>query len=350
MKLPLKLDFNKKYVDFKRYYEEKSPYDMIIMCGAGGVGKTTNCILTALYELQKEKNENKVFYYIRRYKDETNGVKQILDKMLDDVVIKKLPYTGCYEWIFNGRILGYALTLSQQTKFKSKDFVNLASPLCIIYDEYCKEKDKIPYLPEEYNSLMRLCSTVARNNNFKLFLLANNVDPLNQINTTLGIPPYINGDTWDDKERRILYKLMKPSRQLLEEEKETTLYKITQNTIFNAYHYGNETLITKKLPIYDLKNNKDVFLMLRCVFNNCTLNIYIINKKNEIFCQLSNKRILDNKSFLIENFNEINTFEVRRLKNMNFSNVLANKYFNDKLYVDNNNTIFVLNKLIGLIK
>lgn len=258
---------------------------------------------------------------------------------------------GCFSWCVEDRIIGYCIPLSQQSKLKSKLFVNeFQEPLCIIYDEYCKEKDKIPYLPDEFTSLMNLASTVSRNKNFKMFLLANNVDPLNQINTTLGIPAFVNNGTWEDIERGILYKNLAPSKELLEVEKDTTLYKITKKTLFHTYHYGNDVLINKRLPIYNMNSNSECFLLLRVVFNNTTLNIYAIKKGNSLFCQLSNKKIIDRKSFLIESANEINTFEVRRLKQMTLSSMLAKAYFNDDLYVDSNNTIFVVNRLIDLIK
>lgn len=67
MKLTLKLKSNKMYIDFSRYYKSNCPYSFVIITGARGTGKTTNCLRQAIEELNKEENKYKVFYYIRRY-------------------------------------------------------------------------------------------------------------------------------------------------------------------------------------------------------------------------------------------------------------------------------------------
>jgi len=307
-----------------------------IVMGGRGIGKTTTLWNRALNESCFKNNE---FVYIVRTNDLTKLSKDLILKYLKPEYVVKKNITvkkfadGCYIWFSNKdkRILGYNLSLSSYYKFKSRlnfEKVSFAffDDAILLTSEYWK------YLPNEPTLLLELISTIVRlRNNFKIFISGNNVDLFNPYFEYFKIPFF--KDYYVDKKREIFCELPKNSPKLIELEKKTSFYKLVEGTQYGQYHYDNQLLIPNAKNITILKRTNDFKLYLRLIYNSYTLNIYLSNKNDLLYCEETKKVIKDSFSYILIENNEPNYFYSRQLReNGGYNLIFRNFYKNGIIY------------------
>ena len=264
MKLHLKLNNNNDtYYNCNKVYS----YDFALaqITGGRGIGKTTTFLIKALQNC----NKGEEFIYLRRYKPE---LKKFVNKgtihTINDEISAKGDGSGGYVFFAEDEICGYGIALSTATSYKSTDFSKVT---LVIYDEYTLPPGPYRYLQDEHELLLDFLSTVSRTRkNVRVVLLGNNVDMFNPHLRFYNVPSNIDG-IWFDKQRKLYVEFAKNSPKLLEMEKETPLYKLTQGTSYHEYHYDNKVLGAPQIT--PMKPPAQQSLFCRLVVDNNTINI-----------------------------------------------------------------------------
>lgn len=252
---------------------------MYIIMGARGIGKTTQYIGDCLSDFKMYGNE---FIYLRRYKTELAGAKDLLKFWIDDY-----EYTGdkngggCYTW--GGNVLGRAIALSVASNYKSG--FDFSKTTTIIFDEaILMNGGSRRYLKNEVEELFEFCSTVFRHRkNVKIVILGNNLSFFNPYIVYFNVK--IFKDKYIDKDKSLFIGYFKDSPKLRAIEETTPLYKLTMGTAYHDYHYNN-VVMSSEIVSYTQKSNSDK-IQCRIIYNNYTLNLYIRNGK--ILCEAVNK-------------------------------------------------------------
>lgn len=328
VKLPIKLRFDDGiHYNCNKYYS----YDVFFGCidGGRGIGKTTTFLIKGLMEC----NKGHEFIYMRRYKPEIKKfvTKDSMSPIIDNVLYKG-DGAGGYTAMFDGRILGYMLPLVTYRSYKSVDFSKVT---LIIFDEaFVRANNSYRYLVDEVTQFLEFISTVIRTRkNVKVVLLGNNEDMFSPYHTFFKIPMferyYINA------ERGIFCEHAKNSEALLEEEKQTGLFKLIQGTSYGDYHYDNKLLQSSNIVIEQKPPNAS--LMFRIVVEGQTLNMYTYmdNKKDmRMYCEHRDKVIKDNISYSIMEEGKINYLDADMFKKR-LKKYVSRFYFNEKITYSN---------------
>lgn len=327
MKLHLKLNNNNDiYYNCNKCYSYN--YFMNIIVGGRGIGKTTTFLIKALQNVAKG-NE---FIYLRRYKPE---LQEFVDKDKLGAIVDNVAYKGGkdgYTFIIEDTILGYGITLSTASKYKSSNFdkVNL-----IIFDEAVLPMGGMyRYLRDEMFTLLEFVSTVFRTRkDGKVIILGNNLDIFNPFFSYFNVPIFDN--IWTDKARGIYCELPKNSPKLLEMEQETGLYNLTKGTQYGDYHYDNKVLANVKVNTIPKPDN--VRLLTRAVMNGNTLNFYLFNDdKNDLclYCEFKEKPYTDNKSYVLLDGQRPNYHYVIEFRSK-FRSFFTRLYYDNRFYFNN---------------
>ena len=220
-----------KYVNVNRWYSYNG-LNIFIIVGGRGIGKTTGL---GIHVLQDFLNKGEEFVYVRRYIKELQKAKGFLAPIGNPEPKVIGLSTGAYMWTHNKTRLGYGLALSSQQSFKSGfDFRNVTT---LIYDEAILRRGGMyRYLDNEVEMLFELMSTIFRDRkNYRVFILGNNADVFNPYWEYFKIPNFERN--YIDKDRGLYCEKASNSPVLLEAEKDTPLYKLTQGTSYFKYHY-----------------------------------------------------------------------------------------------------------------
>ena len=282
--------------DYKTFYNIPKIYsydnlNFFIVIGGRGIGKTTGLSYQVISNYNKRGSE---FVYVRRYIQEIKKTKELFNSIAKGITTRGRA-NGAYEYIFKKKRIGYCIALTSQSTVKSGlDFTKVDT---MIFDECILPRGgAYRYLGNEIEMFLELVSTVFRaRKGYKVFLLGNNADIFNPYWDYFKIPTF--NDIYIDKERHLYCEKAKNSAQLLELEKETPLYKLTQGTQYWEYHYNNEVLVHGRMPRIVPKPMK-MSLLCRIVLNEYTLNIYRVKLTN-IYVEARNKVIKDKYSYVI---------------------------------------------------
>lgn len=333
MKLPLKLKQDGIHYSPNKCYSYNKFFNIIL--GARGVGKTTGYLIKALQNYNKDGSQ---FIYLRRYKPELS---EFISVGLLDTIADGIAYIGggktslkmIYQDPSTGEkdTIGYGMPLSAAVREKS---VQLPRVSTIIFDEaFLIRGANYRYLKDEVPALLNFVSTVFRTrDNGKVILLGNNDDLFNPYFEYFNLP--LIDDIYVDNDRGIYVEYTKPSPKLLEMEKKTGLYALTQNTNFGRYHYQNELFSTKSGTIIDKPANATLYI--KAVLDKRTLMIYKFYIKNELhfWCNSVEKMSDDNITYnLIEDGN-INYYYMELFKEK-FKNLLYINYYNNCVFYGN---------------
>lgn len=314
-----------KYVNVNRWFSYHGCNTFIII-GGRGIGKTTGLNVHNIKSFMSDGDE---FLYTRRYITELKKTKTMLNPLVSGTKCVGLGH-GLMQWENNGVRVGYGCALTAQQTFKSgTDFSKVK---VMVYDEaILPPGGAYRYLPNEIEMLFELISTVFRTRtDYKVFIIGNNADMFNPYFAYFNIPKFEN--IYVDRKRGLYCELCKNSPALLEAEKETPLYKLTQGTNYAEYHYNNAVLndSTGKIGV------KSSFAKLVCrfVYNTVTINFYR-QRWNQWFAELKDKPIKDDKSYILMENNKPNYLYITQLRKDDIAKLINVCYYNGYIYFDN---------------
>lgn len=138
-----------------------------------GYGKTYGAKERAIRNFIKKGEQ---FVYVRRYKTELKKVWKFFDDIKHAFPNNKFVVKGNI-FLIDDKICGYAIPLSTSLTEKSNPYPLVTT---IIYDEFIIDKGFMRYLDNEVEIFLELISTIVRKrDNWKCYLLANNVSEVN---------------------------------------------------------------------------------------------------------------------------------------------------------------------------
>ena len=338
--IPIALD-----IDYGTYWNPNRyfglPYNWYIIIGGRGIGKTTGCCLKAI---QGWNNREEEFVIVRRYKTELTKIKGIFDKICHGIVTQGLG-KGAFEYRFNGRRIGYGVTLAMQSSYKSGiDFSNVR---LMIYDEsILKPNGNLRYLRDEITELFELSSTIFRDRkDYRVFILGNNLDIFNPYFEYFEVPRF-NG-IWTDPDRGLYCELCRDKEAFMKKQLETPLAKLTKGTSYFDYHYNNDVLIPEEGNIGS-KGYGDKFIY-RLVYNGKTINMYF-HGEHELFAEMRDKAIVDDYSIVLMSNNKPNYYFIRNFKGSEIGTLTRMKWFKGEVVCDKPETSSVLGMIMEDIK
>ena len=340
MKLLIKPDYE-KYINVNRWFSYND-INFYVIVGGRGIGKTTGLGIHVLQDWIKDGSE---FVYVRRYIKELQKAKGFLAPIGNPEPKVIGLSTGAMAWVHNKKRIGYGLALSSQQSFKSGfDFRNVKT---LIYDEaILKRGGMYRYLDNEVEMLFELISTIFRDRTgYRIFILGNNADVFNPYWQYFKIPRFERN--YIDKERGLYCEMGSNSPVLLEAEKQTPLYKLTQGTAYFKYHYENE-ILGHKNEIRIAPKPMKCQLLCRLVANEYTLNIYRV-KIDEIYVEIRDKVIKDEVSFVIMSDMELNYYHVQELRNMDVFKFISHMYYLDGAIYESELAYAVMSNVMELL-
>lgn len=339
MNIKLKLN-NSKYLNMSKINSYQA--FMNIIMGGRGVGKTTQCVLQELINNKKYGYE---FIYLRRYKTETALQKELLNDFVDNVKFIGDKNNGGV-WKIKNHTIGYLMALSCQSKYKSVRFPKVKT---IIYDEgILLPGSTSRYLQDEITYLYELMSTVFRTRkDVRIYILGNNLDFFNPYMSHFKIKPFKN--IYFDKERGLFIQYYKNSQELVKEEQETPLYKLTIGTTYHDYHYNNEVLLDNNVELSQIKNSDKLWFILKV--NTYYINFYI-RSNNKLIVQDSEKDISGDTGvhlFIMLSSQEINYWDMKCFKNSKYYDALQYKYYKNEIDFTSQESSALLDMIIDVI-
>ena len=329
-------------VDFQTYWNPCRyfglPYNIFVIIGGRGIGKTTGMEYMSLKQWNKKQAE---FVILRRYKTELTKIKTAFDSMADGIITQGLG-KGAFEYRFNGHRIGYGLTLAMQSSYKSgMDFSKVNT---LIYDEsILKPNGNLRYLKDEMTELFELISTIFRDRtDYRVFILGNNLDIFNPYFEYFNVPKF-NG-IWTDDERGLYCELTKDKEAFVKKQQETQLAKLTKGTSYYDYHYKNEVLVPEVSNI-GVKGVDDKFIF-RLVYNSKTINFYF-HGEHQLFAELRDKAIVDDYSIVLMSNNKPNYYFIRNFKQSDLGNLVKMKHYKKEIICDTAECGSVLEMIMG---
>ena len=321
----------KKKIDTTKYYDihKVLSYNAFfnVSMGGRGIGKTTQL---KIWGVEHFKKTGKQFIYLRRYKSETSLLKNFLDDICDDVkFVGDKNDGGSFVW--NGYTIGYLKALSIAQNYKSNNFDDVD---LIIYDEaIIRQSLSQRYLKNEVELLFEFISTVFRNRfGCRVFILGNNLDFFNPYCEYFRVKVF--NKMYYDKNKSLYIEYCDIQPALKEIETTTPLFKLTQGTAYNKYHYENEVL-TNEMVDNTPKRQTDKCIF-RIILNDYTLNFYSRDNQR-ILIESKNKIIKDDLSMVIlENGNDINWYYFNYFKTKYLKYMLYMYYDKQCDFADNN--------------
>lgn len=325
IKLLIKPDFE-KYYNINRLFSYQDIHVYIVI-GGRGIGKTTSANIHNILDYMKNGNQ---FVYCRRYITELKKTKTMFDPIVSNKVTIKGYGHGAFEWDINGSRIGYGVALTAQQTLKSgMDFSKVTT---LVFDEaILPTKGASRYLPDEIEIFFELISTIFRDRkNYKIFVFGNNADIFNPYFSYFNIPSFERN--YIDKSRGLYCEKSINSPILLEAEKETPLYKLTQGTQYFEYHYNNEVLMGEVKNIGE--KSKQAKLVFRLILNDYTLNIYR-QELGTIFVELRDKIIKDELAYVILEDGNPNYHYMQVMKENGLLKFLTTCFYTDGVTYEN---------------
>lgn len=234
-----------KYYDYDRINSYNANFHMILT--NRGYGKTYGAKKRAIKNFLKKGEQ---FVYVRRYKTELKKIYKFFDDIKGEFPEVEFAVKGNSFYI-NKKLCGYAIPLSTSLIEKSNPYPMVTT---MIFDEFIIDKGYMRYLDNEVEVLLELISTVVRmRDNWRIYLLANNVSEVN---------PYFR--YFDIKlrqgERFTLFQdgvgIVERSTDdvFMDAMKETKFGKLIKNTKYSDYAIENKSLrdsdtFVQRLPL-----------------------------------------------------------------------------------------------------
>lgn len=229
-----------KYYDFTNLLSRNKFLNFIL--GHRGVGKTFRFKKWCLDDAIKN---GKQFVWVRRYETETKKAKS---SFFRDISYKYPKVKFCTrgtndsgEFVADGKVIGYYLTLSQQAKYKSNPF-----PLVdkIIFDEFIILKGSIRYIGQEVLHFLELVDTIFRDrdNVRGVYCIANNISFNNPYFLYFGIKPFKDEFYTTTKFGSQLVVQNYKNQAYIDNKKQTRFGQLIDGTAYGEYAIENTTL------------------------------------------------------------------------------------------------------------
>lgn len=339
--LKIKPDF-KKYYNVNRLFSYDASFYFII--GGRGIGKTTGFNIHDVIDYKHNGNE---FVYARRYQPELKKCKSMLNPVVNNKVTIEGYGDGAYEYRINGARVGYGVALSSQQSLKSgMDFTKVNT---MVFDEAILPLGgSFHYLENEVEMFLELVSTVFRDRvGYRVFVLGNNANIFNIYFDYFKIPPFES--SYYDRNRGIYAEMAKNSAQLLEAEKKTPLFKLTDGTAYGDYHYNNKVLVTTSGTIAVKPDYAKV--IARILVKTYTLNVYAIGKGLTMFIEFRDRQINDNITFKLydENGNP-NLYYIREFKQTALGKLILERYYMNDVAFDCEKAVEIFCEFVSKVR
>lgn len=350
MKLPLKLNTNNDiYWNTNKFRSYGDTISTLFSIGGRGIGKTTGCFIDIMNTYNRTGGQ---FVYVRRYKDElaTFMEQATLDSIVDGVKYK--PFKGYYICSVGDDIIGWLVPLSISKNFKSA--AKFGRVQTIFFDEFTVDKTTFSrYLRDEVTTFFNFVSSIARTRtDYKLFFCGNNNDLFNPYYQFFNIPNFEN--TYIDKARGIFAEYPKNSPKLMELEKKTPLYKLTQGTAFARYHYENKYIESGDMGHVLQKKPNTYATFIKIIIHKMLLEVAFyddpVDKKFKMHITgRKGKADGDNVYCLDDASGNVNVFYLEYFRKR-YKTALYRLYYNDCVTYNSELTMNVFQDLMEMIK
>lgn len=350
MKLPLKLNSNNDiYWNTNKFRSYGDTLNTLFSIGGRGIGKTTGVLIDIVNTYNRNGGQ---FVYIRRYKDEiaTFMEQSSIDTIIDGV--KYRAFKGYYICSVGDDIIGYLLPLSIAKNFKSAGKFDRIRT--IFFDEFTVDKSTFThYLQNECNNFFNLVSSIVRTRtDYNLIFCGNNNDLFNPYYQLFNIPTF--DSIYIDKKRGIMAEYPKNSPKLLEMEKQTPLYRLTQGTQFARYHYENKYIESGDMGHVLTKKPNTYATFVKIVIHNMVLDVsfYDDPEDKKFKAYVSGKRGTangDNVFCLNDSKGNVNVFYLDYFRKR-YKTYLYRLYYNDCVTYNSELTMNVFQQLMEDIK
>lgn len=298
---------------------------LYIIKGGRGIGKTTNLLIHFFKQAIKYGGE---FIFLKRYETEAQKARNIFNNIVEGVTTRGLGKGG-FEYLYDGKRIGYCLALTKQQSYKSG--LDTSKVKFLLFDEvFLLTGGAYHYLKNEVLQLLELISTVFRERtDYKIFLVGNNMDYIDPYSTYFDLP--LIKDRYIDTTRGLYVEYAKTKKELQEIEKRTPLYKLTLGTTYHEYHYNNNSLTASKNIRLGVKEPKSYYYV-RFVYENHTLTLYLQGKNcKTIYVDYDKKKITDKTTFILQENNKPNYAHLTQLKTTNIGKVLTSYFYNNEM-------------------
>ncbi len=234
----------------------------VVNIGVGGrsIGKTYSM---KRYGIQQYLKHKWTWIYLRRYESELRGSKSGDGASFFADITMQNEFPG-YEFRVNGnnmelrlaadgdeskwQVFGYFMALS---KFQNYKGVTHPDAHMVFFDEFIKENNRTPYLPDEVDKLYNIWETLDRQDSrVKIFMMANAVDIVNPyfLAWDVRLPP--KGQVRTYKHGKASYTIQYiDDAEFTKFALETDIGKFTRGTSYESYARGN-----------NFRNNDDYFI------------------------------------------------------------------------------------------
>ena len=168
------MTFKKEYYYLNSLLSYNRTLSMVV--GERSVGKT---YASKVHCIKRFKKHGEQFVYLRRFKkSDLKNIAEFFDDIRDEFPKDKLMVKGSKFYI-NGKLMGYALALSEAQSIKSTPYPLVQT---LMFDEFILEKTSrtANYLPNEVSLLLSIAYTIFRDRkNTRMILLANSGSTVN---------------------------------------------------------------------------------------------------------------------------------------------------------------------------
>lgn len=251
----------KDYYDGGRLLSYNAPITMA--CGVRSTGKT---YFFKRRNIRKFITDGERWIYLRRYDEQVKAILRRKDKFFSDLMAND-EFKG-YELRLNGRTMevrrtwgedeswqsmGNLLALSSYENEKSTTDAQLCT---ILFEEFIKERKRVPYIENEVSSLMNLWETADRQEDrVKIQMLGNAADMNNpyflewDIRITPDMPRFTR---WRDNTIALEY-FSEVSEAFTERMESSNIYKVTKGTAYSRYAHQNVFQHSDSTFIYETK-------------------------------------------------------------------------------------------------
>ena len=223
-----------------------------IVCGERSIGKTYYYKRRAIKRFIERGTTT---YYMRRYDEQIKTILRHRDKFFSDVQgefpdyvfrlnsremqLAKKPHDDKSkpEW----QTFGHLIALSNYENEKSNQDADADT---LIFEEFIKERKRVPYLENEVSALYNLWETLdRRENRIKIIMLGNAADLTNPyfLEWRIVIRPDMERFTrWHDN--TVLLEYCRASEAFTERSKNSDIYRVTKGSAYDAYARQNQFL------------------------------------------------------------------------------------------------------------
>lgn len=313
-----------------------------IITGGRGIGKTEQWLND---RVAHKKKTGFGFMYVRRNKKESQQQSKLLDKLLDNIKPIGDGING-WNYYYGKERIGCCIALSMQRYYKSVKFDDIDT---IIFDEaIIKPSATARYLKDEVFELLELISTVFRTRkNCRVIIIGNNLSYFNPYYVYFNIPRLKDNGIYFDNNRSIYCEHCKNSPALIEIEKDTGLYKLTQGTQYAEYHYENKVATMNKAIISKLQPTDKALWSFQ--IDDKYIWFYIRKTPAEFFLICSDSNKPHNLNYQLMNGSDINFYQYKKFKTTTLYNIFQWKFYDKDILFTTEEANLILDEIGSVI-